>query len=717
MAVDPYQPCPCGIDKKLKFCCGNEIVGELERVEQAIGGEQRLAALDLINRLLSENSKRPCLHMYKAMVQMGLSELEAARATVQEMLALGEDNPAAQALAAMIDAIDGEPRKGIARLQRALELEQGKLVDVVYQAIGTIGRALYESGEMLAARAHLMFQVGASGSKDQQAVEGLIELQSSGQMPLVAYSAADLMLPDAAGPLSAAGVAAVNESLREAAIGCWAKAIKKLTELTARENEPMLWKNIGVLHTYLAQTDEAIAAFRKYVSLPGVPRDEAVEIEALVQYLSPPSDVDLVSEMTITYSVTDALALQEQLLSNRRLQAMPVDPTMYRTAEEPPPMSVYMVLDREIPASAEGLKIEAIPRVLGELFLFGKQTDRNARVEFVTLKDDQYWNKTLSIAEVLGRFGGGKESEEGIPSISNVGAALMVNWRLPDGTPLELRDALVAEHRQHLMLKVLPEIPRSVLEGKTLRQAAAEPALQNRALAAILLLDLAEPDENPIYNELRKSLGLPTADPIDPSGIRLGTLTPARLVRVDVTKLDDASLVQAYRQSMMLAAARLLKTIAAEVIRRPSLDAELDKAEVYFLLHRTTQSMDEALDYIQKAQAAALATGKSPAQYLLAEVPLRVQRREQQEFVRLVDTIRSKYMSEPGVAQALYQILAQLGLVRPQGGMPMPGGMPGPMAGPPPAAAAPGLWTPDAPAAAPPAAGGKGSKLWLPGMD
>lgn len=716
MAVDPYQPCPCGLDKKLKFCCGNDIVSELQRVEDAIGGQQRLAALDLINRLLSEDSKRPCLHMYKTMVQMGLSEIDAARSTVQEMLALGEDNPAAQALAAMLDAVDGQPRAGIARLQRALELQQGKLVDVVYQGIGTIGRALYEAGDMLAARAHLMFQVGASGSKDQAAVESLIDLQSSGQMPLVAYSACDLMLPDAAGSLSAAGVAEVNEALREAALGCWQSAIKKLTQLATREtSEPMIWKNIGVLHTYLGQSDEAVVAFRKFASNPAVPRDEAVEVEALAQYLSPPTDADLISEVTITYGVTDATALQEHLLSNRRLQSLPVDPSMVRSPDEPPPMSVYMVLDREVPATADGLTIDAIPRVLGELYLFGKQTDRGARVEFITLKDDQYWNKTLSFAEVLGRFGGGKESEDGIPSISNVGAALMVNWRLPDATPLELRDSLVTEHRKHLILSVLPDLTRGVLDGKTLRQAAADPAMQIRALASILLLDLAEPEENPLYNELRKSLGLPTADMIDPEGLRLGTLSPARLTRVMVSKLDDNALVQAYRQAMLLAASRLLKPLAMEVVARPSLDGQLDKAEVYFLLHRTTQSLDEALSLLQKAQEESTKSGASPARYLLAEIPLRVQRREQPEFVKLVDTIRSRHMNEQGVAQTLYSILSQLGLVRPQAGMP---GMAGGPMGPAPAAApAGGLWTPDAPAAAPPAAGGKGSKLWLPGMD
>ena len=86
----------------------------------------------------------------------------------------------------------------------------------------------------------------------------------------------------------------------------------------------------------------------------------------------------------------------------------------------------------------------------------------------------------------------------------------------------------------------------------------------------------------------------------------------------------------------------------------------------------------------------------------------------------------TRYGSEPGVQQALLNLLAQLGLVRtdPATGRPVmiipSGGVPGATptalgAAPPPPTAEPApksaLWTPDQ---AVPAAEGK-SKLWLPG--
>jgi hypothetical protein len=54
MPLDAYQYCPCGSGKKLKFCCSKDILGELDKVVRAVDGEQRVAALEQIDRLTKE---------------------------------------------------------------------------------------------------------------------------------------------------------------------------------------------------------------------------------------------------------------------------------------------------------------------------------------------------------------------------------------------------------------------------------------------------------------------------------------------------------------------------------------------------------------------------------------------------------------------------------------------------------------------------------------
>jgi hypothetical protein len=286
------------------------------------------------------------------------------------------------------------------------------------------------------------------------------------------------------------------------------------------------------------------------------------------------------------------------------------------------------------------------------------------------------------------------------------------------------------EQRTLALLSIWPNLQMGVLDGKTPRQAVADPAGQVRVQAIILQMDLAEPVENPDYNKLRRSLGLPTLEPIDPSGIRVESLSPARQSRLDVHKATDEQLVEVWRRAVVTAAPRLLRGIGQEIVSRASLDGhkEIDKAEVHDILGRMALDANEAVEHLVKAQEIAKAKGRSPARYLLAELPYRLQRGEEQEIRRILSLLTTRYAKEPGVQESLLNLLAQLGLVRvdPATGRPvilMPsGGVPGaaPTAlgeEPSPAAAAPppksALWTPDQMSPAP--AGGEGkSKLWIP---
>ncbi|HUE69554.1 MAG TPA: hypothetical protein VMP01_01590 [Pirellulaceae bacterium] len=714
MALDPYQPCPCGIDKKVKFCCGSDIVGELNKIHDLVGGEQRLGAIDHINRLLAVNANRGCLLLEKASIQLELREFEAAKKTVNELLTVLPSNPNGLALLATLEAAELKTEEAVDTLQQTLESAQGRITSHVYQAISIVARALAAKGEFLAARGHLLFQVGATDGQERGAMSALLELEASGQIPLPALGLDRPIAPEASGRLSAAGIAEFNAALKDAGIGCWLNAAQKLEALAEREPyDPAVWKSIGVFRCWLADNEKAKAALRRYASFASIPRDDAVEAETIVQYLTDASDIDTLPEFTLTYAVSDVSALQEQLLSNRRLQSVQFDPAAFREAEEVPPLSVFLLLDREVPATSEGLTLESVPTVIGELMLFGKQTDRAARVEMSLIKTAEYDARKRLLEDALGQFSAGLEKEEETGRVASVAAALSLSWRLPDNTPNELRKALVAEHRRNILLHVWPDLPQGVLDGKSLRQAAADASKQVRALATVLLADLSETDELPVYNEVRKSVGLPTVEPLDPQGLRVAALSPPKLARLDVKKLSDDDLEGVLHRAMMMSSPRIMRRVGPEMASRPSMDAKFPRSELFEILAKVSTDADESLAYIHQAQEAATAAGKSPARFLIAEIPIRIQRREIDEFRKLFDRLSTRHINEPGVAQALQSILYQLGILRPDGSVATPrGGSPAtPTAVPPPAG---GLWTPDQGAAAAPA--GK-SKLILPGMD
>jgi hypothetical protein len=722
MALDAYQPCPCGIDKKIKFCCGAEIIEDLAKIETALEGDQRLGALDLCNRLLAQKPDKPCLLMHKSMVQMALHELVPCRETVKRLLQVAPGNPAGLAMAAMLDCQEGNATDAVLNLQQALEAQQGMLIPTVYQAIGIVGRTLEVVGEPLAALAHAAFQAAASQGQDRDAVMTLLEIESGGQIPLAVQGINQLVPAPADGKLTAEGVTGFDAALRQSHLGCWLQGAKMFEALAAREgNEPAVWRNIGVLRLRVLDHAAAIAALRKFTSFASVPRDDAVEAEALAQFLSDPSEVDSLPELTVTFSVTDSSALNEHLLSSKRVQSIGFNPEQFREAGEPAPISAYVLFDREVPASSANLTRENVTKVLGELLLYGKETDRAARVEFSSIKAPDFAARLKHLTDVLGSFAGQKEKEEETGRVSATSAATAINWRFPDDTPADLRKKMITEHRTQTLLSIWPNLPMGVLDDKSPRQVVGDPAGQIRVQAIILQMDLAEPVENPDFNKLRRSLGLPTIEPLDPEGVRVETLSPARQTRLIVEKLSDEQLIAVYRRAALSAAPRLFRKIGLEVVARPSLDKnpQIDKGEAYEILSRMATSADEAVGFLVKAQESAKAKGRSPARYMLAELPYRLQRGEETQARAILESLTTKHSKEPGVMQSLYALLAQLGLVRtdPNTGRPVmvvPSAGAGPAA--PAAAPTPSVWTSDqvAAAAAEPAAK---SKLWLPGMD
>jgi len=733
MSLDAYQPCPAGIDKKIKFCCGPEILDDLAKIEDALAGDQRLGALDLCNRLLEKKPDRACLLMHKATIQLGLQELSGSRETVERLLHVAPGNPSGMALAAILDCQDGNVAAAVDHLQTALEGQQGKLIPMVYQAIGIVSRTLDAAGEALAAQTHAVFQAGASQGQDRDAMMNLLEIEGNGGVPLAIHGMTGLVSAPADGPLKAAQIAEFNDALRQADLGCWRRAAAMFETLAGKEpNEPAVWRNLGVCRLRVLNNQGATAALRRYAALPGVPRDDAIEAEAMAQFLREASEIDTIPELAVTYAVNDPQALREHLLSSKRVHSVPFDPAQFREENEPPPMAVFLVLDREIPPTAQALSRDKVPKVCGELLLYGKETDRPARAECSLIKSAEYDAKLKAFLEVLGAQAGEKLGEEETGRISAVAAALSINWRFPDDTPPEVRKRLMQEQRTLSLLSIWPNLPMGVLDGRSPRQAVADQAGQIRVLAIILQMDLAEPTENPDYNKLRRSLGLSTLETIDPTGLRVETLSPARLARLDVAKLSDDQLVTVYRRAILTGAPRLLRGLGLEVARRPSLDnhREIDKGEVYDVLARMATDAAEALDCLHKAQEVAEAKGLSPARYLLGELPFHLQRGDAQESRRILNLLMTRHAREPGIQQSLLSLLNQLGLVRmdPATGRPvmmipsegLPGAAPSALgAAPPPPTAAPpaqpSIWTPDQFAPAPSSGGEGKSKLWIPG--
>ncbi|MBC8351559.1 MAG: hypothetical protein H8E66_06200 [Planctomycetes bacterium] len=714
MSLDPYQPCPCGSGNKIKFCCSKDITTELDKVIRAVQGEQRASALDHVHKLIADKGARNALLAIKADVQLSLGQFDDADATIDEFLSASPDNPVALSLSAIHACSKNDLESAIEDLQQAMEHLEGMLAPSVYSAIGVVAQTLLQSGDVLAARGHLLMQAGLAGDQDENPIRLLMRINMLQEVPL-------LLKQDYAYADCPEGVEWADEfeaAKKQALRGAWIAACEALDTLEEKHpGQSAILRNIAILSGWVGQRDEAVVAWRKYAQLEDVPVDEAVEAEALAQMLDQAAEVDEIDSVAVTYTVPDIEKLMEVCLSDRRVSKMPVDLKELSAEGQPPPKAAFWLLDREVPESGAELKRDAIPNVLGEMYIFGKQTDRDARIEFTVLQDDSFDAAKSALAEVFQDFVNDSPTEDVAGQIPKVTAALTWRWRLPDDTPPALRRELVSEQRAEVMLNRWPELTLSALGGKTPREAATDPTMKVPTLAAILLLELGnEQNGNEFdFNQLRKALNLPTRDTIDPVGIEPLKISIVQIPLIDVAKLSDEDLLMLYRRVVLKHASEAIRHLAKEVLHRSSLNDKVDKNETYDLLIRTAVDADDALAYVADAKQTAVDADESPARWLLAELSIRLSRADTAECQNLVQTIQTRYMQEPGVAQGLYEILVSYGIISPQAtpaGPPPPGAVPQMAA----VGAEPDtkLWTPDAPAAT---GGGEKSKLWVPGMD
>jgi hypothetical protein len=295
--------------------------------------------------------------------------------------------------------------------------------------------------------------------------------------------------------------------------------------------------------------------------------------------------------------------------------------------------------------------------------------------------------------------------------------------RIPrDITPDRLQELLQA-HRNAIYSQVWPNLPRSDFGGKSAREASQDPKLRVPVMAAILNMELEADEhlsEQPFdFNDLRRDLGLPTRGTYSIKGVEFTSVSLANLSRVNLSELSNEELTDVFRLAALKFLRLAMRRSAIEIVARPDIAEKIDPEEVYHVLATVSVNTDESLQFIDAGRQLAVKNGHSPAQWYLAELQVRLSRYEGEECNRLTKLLTSRHAHEPGVNQALYQILVNHGVITPEGEVRDEGvrqaGAAGPL-GPPdqaPATAAaesPGLWTPES------AATKQESKLWLPGM-
>jgi tetratricopeptide (TPR) repeat protein len=719
MAVDLYSLCPCGSGKKLKFCCG-DLAAEIDKAYRMIEGDQPRAALRHVEQTLAKAPGRASLLDLKAVLELSLGEHANAAKTIDELIRVDPENPSAHAQGAILASELGDPRGSVERLQDALERVADSIPVRVLEAVGSVGQGLLSDGNLVAARAHLWLYQGIAGREDTRAMQLLVRLNQVSRLPLLLRD--HLYLREL--PLGHEAEQRHDHAQLLASRGQWRRAAAEFDALTAAfPGVPVLTYNAALVHAWLGHLEEFVAGLRAFAGASGVDRDDAIEAEAIAQLLDPAAALSQDEVTCTSIAVVNEELLVDRLSREPRFEAYPMDESELAAISGPPPRHTHVLYDRAAPAAAEDLDLDAVPIVLGVLAYYGRQTDRPERLELVAdcAKDKEAG--LAAVRELVGEALGEVLEERVLGAAPGGPSGLHRRMQFPKGTPPATRKRLVAEERRRLVVERWPATPSIAFAGKTPVEAAADPSLALALAAAVMNLEQAAGDgaDHEAFAALRAKLGLATPTPIDPRAIDLETLPLARLPRIDLASATDDELVSLYERAVLAGAPEAILTIARVAIERPPLSDRMTHEELYYRLVSHTTDQPEALRWLERARNDAEASGKSTATWDILELELRVVAGELDEANRLVRHLRDEHLSEPGIAEQLYQLLYAFGALPPPesyvgqqqgggaGGEFDAGFAPEPAAA---GAASSKLWTPGEPAEG--SAGGGSKKIWTP---
>lgn len=701
MTVDPYAMCPGGTGKKVKFCCP-DLVTELGKLEQQQAAGQTAAALTTVERLLERFPERNCLMSIHARLLRASGDMEAAHGALAKLVESDPSNPLALA-ETTLQAIESDAgaRAAVDRFQETLAAlpTDEPLPEYALNALDRLCEYLLTRGEVWSARVHL--ELGNRVRRSESRFRFYLAVLQSPRISLLMKS-----LPGYAAtlPAGAPWLGEFERALEASVAGRLAEAADLIEALTERfPDEPMLWRQLAGFSADLIDKPRAIAALRRWAGM-NVPLDDAVEAEALAQSFAEEDMSGNLDIVAAEFEIDDADAVQATLDAHPRVSPTRFDPRERADAEGVAPRAVFKLVDRPRPASGEGLTLDATPRVLADLLLFGKQTDRPARLGMVTYRDQRFAEIQKALAEIVGE-NLGRLREERVVGHTGLGTrSLAVELDFPADTSAGHRLDLMQRLQREIVWEIWPHTPKEVLGRRTPAEAAGDPTLRIAALASILRLEAAQlPTTSGFdFNTLRQKLNLPLSEPIDFHELKLEFLPPLRLGRVACGPLSDEDLARLHEGAVLVTAITALRNSAEEMLRRPSILKEVPAEALHGELARLNNDPRLALPHLAAAAKAAEDAGRSPAIWLLEEVPLRLAIGQIDDALALVQRLLQHHGREPGVREAVSQLLESLGIdLRAEAG---------------PQAEAPGdakLWTPggDAPAK------GKKSPLWVPGMD
>ena len=673
MPFDPYALCPGGRDKKVRFCCPN-MLKELEQVIKLLESDQPSACLSYIETLEKTHPNCACLTTAKLSIYRAENRWQEALPIAEQFYVREPENPAAAAEYALALVITGQPIPAVSTLVDAFErmeadtihstLLHGALQVATYLTLGGLITPAIAIGRVL-------IEIPATS---EQANMLLFRATSESDMPILFRDwSFDFDCPSNFPDKEKFDEAAVLVRLMR-----WKQALAILETLTQHADAwSGIWRNIATIHFWLMDSAKCCEALKSYISHPNTPLEDAVDAEVLRMMHTPDALGDQTQVISIQYTITDADQSLEKLLSS---------PLFYQVgfseqAFSPPPRGAFLKLDRPFVESAAELTLENASLEQASVLLFGKETDKEARLLLQPFPADDRETVERDICTLLGDLiqMPGEVVSQGPLSRTRIMTLCRIRYPL-DKDPDKLLHKLIDDYYVKSFAEQWLALPLGLLDGKTPADAAKEPQYTIPLLAAIWMIQRWYNEEEHEFGEsIRNRLGLPTEGPItvaesaegdDPLAV-LDAYPVWRWHRFEVEKLSTEVLAGGMQIVLGMQELRTASRFAEEILNRPLDSMEFAVRvmafETLIAYAQERDDIERALLWVERGKSETMTKGVSDAAWYLHEITLRLARQDGQGASEAMAYLITHHRDDPQVMGSLQELFIQLGMFNPDG--------------------------------------------------
>jgi tetratricopeptide (TPR) repeat protein len=577
MARDKYSPCPCGSGKKFYRCC-QPFYDQIEKAFQEQANRQHDAALQTMEQLAQKFPDSAEVWGRRAELLWENDRAEEAEKSLDKSLEVNPNYPFAYYLRGMLRHEEGELRGALLLYRKAAAVCDPEATDILGEVHINIGQCEMLLNHPLAALA--AWEVALRCLPQNESVLNLLaQAREPGRFPKIVLAQHSFKKAGAASDQKAWATAlAVGQSGR---LNDALAAFEQIT--TANEQDTTAWYNLGLVRAWLGDNEAALDAIDEYVELEP---DEQLAADAwsLAEVLRFGEEMEARCdhlEHRVSFEIRDPQFLAERLNNEKRLTDL----------HQAQGVLGGTLLDRDVPTPHDNFALFELPQVIAYLVIVGMRELRLMHSDVELLEKGR-----RAIQELAGSSLGEPRLDQRPPPFAEV-TQFIFSIRFPEGLADDQVKRLLNAHLEKHFEEQWLHRPLKALGNISPIDAVGHAALRRKVIGVVNFLEDLTRSTVPFpydFNRLRRKLGLAASEPAAATASAdISVMSAADLAALEIEKLEDSRLHDAFQAAQRLDAGELAANFAQHLVKRSGGPA--DRFPIFqFLARHAAQSGNAA---------------------------------------------------------------------------------------------------------------------------